>query len=134
MSISLLLYADGIILLAENELDLQVLLNKLHNWCSKWRMAINADKTQVIHFRNRKVPKTTMSFHVGNEELKIVNSYRYLGATVNEFIEIDVTANVLADGASRALGKLLSRYYRNKGLGIRTCTKLYDSCIIPIMD
>ena len=120
VSISLLLYADDIILLAENELDLQVLLNELHNWCSKWRMAINADKTQVIHFRNRKVPKTTMSFHVGNEELKIVNSYRYWGA--------------LADGACRALGKLLSTYYRNKGLGIRTYTKLYESCIIPIMD
>ena len=128
------MYADDIILLAENELDLQVLLNELHNWCSKWRMAINADKTQVIHFRNRKVPKTTMSFHVGNEELKIVNSYRYLGATVNEVMEIDVTGNVLADGASRALGKLLSTYYRNKGLGIRTYTKLYESCIIPIMD
>ena len=37
---------------------------------------------------------------------KIVNSYRYLGATVNEFMEIDVTGNVLGDGASRLLGKL----------------------------
>ena len=45
-----------------------------------------------------------------------------------------VTGNVLADGASRALGKLLSTYYWNKGLGVRTYTELYDSCIIPIMD
>ena len=109
-----MLYADDIILLAENELDLQLLLKELHNWCSNWRMTINDDKTQVIHFRNRKVPKTTMSFHVGNEELKIVDSYRYLGATVNEFMETDVTGNVLADGASRALGKLLSTYYRKR--------------------
>ena len=33
--ISILLYADNIAMLANNETDKQVLLNQLHNWC-KW--------------------------------------------------------------------------------------------------
>ena len=40
----------------------------------------------------------------------------------------------MADGANRALGKLLSKYYLNKGLGIGTYTKLYESCVVPVMD
>ena len=46
----------------------------------------------------------------------------------------NVPGNVLAEGASRALGKLLSKYYLNKGLGINTYTKIYETCICPIMD
>ena len=36
--------------------------------------------------------------------------------------------------ASRALGKVLAKYYKNKGLGYKTYTKLYESCVCPIMD
>ena len=39
--------------------------------------------------------------------------------------------NGLADGASRALGKLFSKYYSNKGLAINTYTKLYEACVCP---
>ena len=38
--ISILLYADDIALLAENESDLQKLLNKLHEWCKKVAITI----------------------------------------------------------------------------------------------
>ena len=45
-----------------------------------------------------------------------------------------VPTNALAEGASRALGKVLAKYYKNKGLGYKTYTKLYESCVYPIMD
>ena len=40
-NICVLLYADDIVLLAENEKDLQTLLNTTHEWCSKWKLNIN---------------------------------------------------------------------------------------------
>ena len=58
----------------------------------------------------------------------------YIGVTFNEFLNKKVAGNVLAEGASRALGKFLSKYYLDKGLGINTYTKIYESCICPIMD
>ena len=45
-----------------------------------------------------------------------------------------ITGNVLAEGAARSLGKLLSKYYGNKGLGYNTYKKLFDSCVAPITD
>ncbi len=48
--ISVLAYADDLALMAESEADLQKLLDILYDWCAKWRLAINIDKTKVMHF------------------------------------------------------------------------------------
>ena len=53
MKVSILLYADDIAILAENEENLQTMLNKLHEWCKKCQLMINNEKSQVVHFRKR---------------------------------------------------------------------------------
>ncbi len=49
--ITILMFADDIALLAENEGDLQKMMDKLHSLCDKWKMVINEKKTQAKHFR-----------------------------------------------------------------------------------
>ena len=134
IQVSILLYADDIVLLAETEKDLQKLMNELYFWCTKWRMVVNKEKTNIIHFRPTNVDRTNSEFKYGDSTIDIVSYYKYLGVTFNEFLNKNVPGNVLAEGASRALGKLLSKYYLNKGLGINTYTKIYETCICPIMD
>ena len=87
VQICILLYADDIVLLAENECDMQLMLNTLNEWCKKWRMVINYEKTQIIHFRPKRKLLTTNEFKLGNAILKFVSSYRYLGCTINENLD-----------------------------------------------
>ncbi len=47
------LYADDICILTENEADLQKTLNIVHDWCTRWNMTVNTDKTQIVHFRTQ---------------------------------------------------------------------------------
>ena len=75
----ILLYADDIVLLAENEVDLQKMLDVLHAWCCKMRLGINREKTQVIHFRKKESPVTSSVFNVGSALLKITQTYKYEG-------------------------------------------------------
>ena len=49
--LSLLLYADDITLIALDAQSLLLLLNKLNEWCSKWGLSINSDKTKNFHFK-----------------------------------------------------------------------------------
>ena len=49
--ISILLYADDIVLLSESEDGLQTMLNEIDNWSRKWRIKFNAHKSQVVHYR-----------------------------------------------------------------------------------
>ncbi len=53
----ILLFADDIVILAETEEELQKLLKFVENWCMKWRLRINKDKTKVIHFRKKELQK-----------------------------------------------------------------------------
>ena len=64
LKISILLYADDIILIAPDEKSLQKMLNYLSNWCRKWRMAVNMDKTKIIHFRNSSSTQTVYGFRL----------------------------------------------------------------------
>ena len=62
--LALLLYTDAIVLLAPSEQSLQVMLNTLHEWCIKWRLLINQEKTK-INFRPVATQKTHFDFKCG---------------------------------------------------------------------
>ena len=51
--LSCLLYADDIVLLAPSAKNLQGLINVVAEWCTKWNMHLNLEKTNVIHFRKK---------------------------------------------------------------------------------
>ena len=54
-TVGILLYADDVVLLAEQEKDLQIMLNIVAEWCWKWRLVVNQDK--YILDRKREVLK-----------------------------------------------------------------------------
>ena len=74
--ISLLLYADNIVILAESEFDLQLMLNCLLAWCQKWRFSVNDAKSKIIHFRGMKKAITQFEFKIGTKPLKVVSKYK----------------------------------------------------------
>merc|ERR1711954_446024 len=54
--LNILLYAEDIVLFAENEEDLQSLLFIVQIWCKKWRLEVNLSKANILHVRpNRKL-------------------------------------------------------------------------------
>ena len=62
MFINILMYADDIILLTTNEIDLQFLQTIVENWCKKWRLEVNLTKTNVMHVRNVRCNQTNSCF------------------------------------------------------------------------
>ena len=49
----LLLYADDVVIFAETAEYLQMEIDKLHTYCNKWRLKVNASKSQVLVFKKR---------------------------------------------------------------------------------
>ena len=56
--VNILLYADDIVLLADNENDLQTLLAIVENWCYRWRLEVNLSKTNIMHIRKKRAPQS----------------------------------------------------------------------------
>ena len=47
----LLLYADDLVIFAETPEALQLQIDKLYNYCQKWKLLINTEKSKIVVFR-----------------------------------------------------------------------------------
>ena len=133
IKISILLYADDIVLLSDTPEGLQRELDVLNTWIKKYRMAVNMEKTKIIHFRKSNKERTTYPFKLGNDNVNITENYKYLGLTLNEYRNYKETSHILAKSASRALGALTAKYINARGLLFSTFTKLYNSTVLPVL-
>ena len=133
IKVSILLYADDVVLIAENEADLQRLLDIVTEWCKKWRLKTSVLKSKVVHFRHASADITNYQFHLSGQEIECTKKYKYLGIIFDEHLTFDNTASTLSDSGGRALGKLFSKLKYLKGLGYNTYTHLFDSYVVPIL-
>ena len=131
--VCLLMYADDVVLLAETERDLQILMNALNDWCQTNDMIVNCSKSNIIHFRNPSVSKTNFVFKCGDITLHLVDKYTYLGLLLSGHLDFEMTAKFVAQSASRALGLLISKCKLAGGLPFNVYTKLYDSVVYPVI-
>jgi hypothetical protein len=77
--LAILLYADDVVLLAENEKDLQKIMDVFNFWCTNNALYVNVNKFNIMHFRNPSVPRTDFNFTVNGNSMECVNRYQYLG-------------------------------------------------------
>ncbi len=132
-NICILIFADDIVLLSNSEKQLQDMLNCLDKWCFKSRVNVNGAKTKIVDFRPKRTLQTTFQFKIGDENIHVVNTYKYLGVIFDEFLEFNCAAKTLSGAAGRAIGKLWSVYKGFNGLGYKSFTKLYESYVDPIL-
>ncbi len=86
------------------------------------------------YIRKPSQPRSSFKFVLGNTELNIVEHYKYLGIILNEFLDYDVTAQVLSDAANQAFGSVINKYKSINGLGYFKYTRLFQSGVCPILD
>ncbi len=115
--VTVLAYADDLVLIAENEADLQRLINILQDWCFKWRLCVN-EKTKIMHFRPKYKAPTNVIFEINRQPLEVVNEYKYLGVIMDQYMDFHKTADLLAASAGRALGAVINKVKAN--MAIRT--------------
>ena len=132
--ISCLLYADDLALIAGNEPDLQSMLSCLCNWCQKWNIHTNINKSNIVHFRPVRRKQSEYIFMLKNDKIKYVDCYKYLGIYFDANLKMVKAISTLADSGSRAYGAILSKYKLMSSMGFDTYLKLFDACISPILD
>ena len=108
---------------------MQQLLDTLHNWCKRWRVLVNTDKSKVVHFRRGRRQRTEFVFKVGDNVLELTEKYKYLGVIFSEKGDFNLNATNLAKGGGRALGSIITKLRNLKEFGINTYEKLYNSCV-----
>ena len=129
----LLMYADDIVLVGETIIQLQRKINILEQFCRKYGMKVNLDKTKVMVFRNGGITAKKESFYYLGKKIDIDPYYRYLGLILSSRNVWSKAVATLAAQADKAL-TLIKQFIRNFGhFSFQTSFKIFDCRILPIL-
>lgn len=130
--ISHLLWADDLIILALDKNTLQLQLDNLNSFCTKWGIQINVSKTKIMVFNKTNTHVTSENLSIGNHVLQEVDSYTYLGINIHNSGSLSFARNDLRKKAMRGLYCLKNTVNKTK-LSHRSLCTLFDSLIKPIV-
>ena len=76
-------WADDLVLMSTSQKGLQKCLDNLNEYCKKWGLSINVDKTKTM-IREKGISKiTNRQFSIAGEPIENIKSYKYLGFMVS---------------------------------------------------
>ena len=129
-----LLYADDVVVFAQNPTDLQSILNCIDLWCNKWGISINHQKTKALHFRHARKSRCDVSLFIGSKCIEFCHQYKYLGYWINEHLNLSESLQKVFDRAYKALGLIIAKSKSLGGFPFSVFSKLYNVSVIPIFN
>ena len=93
---------------SESAEGLQQALDALSDYCDKWSLRVNVDKTKVVVFSRGKIRKMP-TFKYKGRSLEVVFEFQYSGVCFNYNKKFNVAQKSLYDKASRAMLGLLKK-------------------------
>lgn len=82
INIRLLMYADDIVIIADDPKTLQNMISNLELYCDNWGMEVNQTKSEIMVFRKGGRVAASEQWMYKGEYLRIVSEYKYLGITL----------------------------------------------------
>lgn len=130
----LLLYADDFTIFSETPEGLQDGLNLLRDYCKRWKLMVNTDKTKVVVFRKGGILPKNMKFYYNDVEIQIVNSFSYLGIVFTPGGSFSNAQSTLAGQAQKAIFKLNSYLYKFIDISPIHVLDLFDKLVLPVLN
>ena len=90
--IAILMYADDVVILSENDQDLQSVLDALNVWCETNKFYVNENKSNTVNFRCRSNQVTDRSFNIGTKVVTVASEYVYLGLLLTDHFDFTIMA------------------------------------------
>ena len=133
ISLSHLLWADDLVLLALDTFSLQQLINTVHRYCEMWGLSVNISKTAVLVFnKSGRVLNESRGFMYGSIRIPSSKTYCYLGITFTLSGSLNVSQDELRKKGLRAYFSL-KNMLDIKNLSVSSLFKLFDALIIPVI-
>ena len=132
ITLILLSFADDMVILGSSQQDLQNSLNLLYEYCHKWGLTVNTDKTKVLIFRKRGRVDNRLVFTYNDNQLDIVDNFNYLGVVFNYTGTFLLNQQHLSGKGLKAMYTLLCNV-RNIDFTPKTLCQLFDSFVGSIL-
>jgi hypothetical protein len=129
-----LLYADDIVLLAENPADLQRLMAVVHSYARRWRFEINHSKCGLMCFRPSGSALPTVELTIGPKAVPWVSSYRYLGVELHAGVPFRMMRQRLLQSATRCAYAVSGLGLYSGKLPVPIGVQAYTTLVRPLLE
>ena len=132
-NVSLLLYADDAVIFCESKDDLQKGLDLLYDYCCKWNLIVNTDKTKIVVFRRGGRLSKHENWTYNGENINVSNAFNYLGINLSYTGKFSAAQTTLSDQARKAIFSLKRCTYKLSSTTPQLMCFLFDTLIKPIL-
>ena len=120
----LISYADDIVIFANSKEQLQLNVDALYEYCQRWKMIVNINKTKIMVFRKSGRLAALTQLYYTNGELEVVGKCTYLGIVFSTGGSFSDSQNALSGPALKAI----------TNISVRHRLDLFDKLISPILN
>ena len=132
--VQMLLYADDMVLLTHNPMELQQMLDVLHQFCLAKGMEVNVRKTDIVVFRKANTPEVPDQWLYNGETVQRSVEFRYLGIILHETKGMSCAIESLATAARIAMWALFPRFKLAGITDIFIKLRMFSCLVVPIME
>ena len=99
----------------------------------QWCLDINVLKSNIIHFRPKKVPISQFVFKCSTHVIKAIDRYTYIGVILDEHLTFSFCIDSRYTSGSKSLSSIIGKYNVYGNFTYDMYSQLYDACVIPTM-
>ena len=71
---------------------------------------------------------------MGFKQVNYCDSYKYLGLTINEFLDFEFSTDLLSESGGRAMSAIITKMIKNGGFPMNVYKNLFESCVCSVTD
>ena len=133
--VSVLLYADDLVLLSHDPQGLQALLDALHAFCEANHVRVNVAKTEIVAFGKGvwKAPRAWPGWRYAGEPLPLTREFKYLGIVLHHTGGMSAAIARLRAAGLRAIWGMHSRCKAQGITDFSLRARLYRVLAAPIL-
>lgn len=127
INVNVLMYADDIVLLADDREVLQRMIDKLECYCDNWNMVVNTEKSKILVFKagGRQAGADQWSFK-GNQ-IEVVKKYCYLGVIFTQQLSFKEHILDREKKAKNNLNMVWNGFMNSENITIYCKCNMFDS-------
>jgi len=134
----IILYADDIVFFGNTAKELQenlyIYIYLIEEYCNRWKLVVNTNKTKIMIFRKGGRLPINISFKYNNCEIEIVNKFNYLGVVFTSGGSFSEAQKTLAGQSLKAIFQMNTCLYKFTDVSVQHRLDLFDKLITPIMN
>ena len=130
--ISVLKYADDLVLCAKTSVGLQAGLNALYEFCTTNSLTVNTEKSKVMYVSSKKSKKLPILSY-NHEALQFVDSFKYLDINISRTGKLTEGLTNVCQQADRAQTVLDLHILKHPSVSVNHIFELFDCLLKPIL-